>query len=143
MNILRMTILGFVSAGLLSLPAMAQITTPLTSDIPFPFTVGDTQLPAGTYTIRVVDDSDLNSLLIASMDGKTSVRFLARETDLSQPATRSELEFQKYGDREFLSAIFEEGTMIGSAPNKGHVELKLIKSHKVKRVVHRHPTRKK
>ena len=42
--------------GFLPMPAVAQITNPITANIPFPFTVVDTQLPSGTYTIRAVND---------------------------------------------------------------------------------------
>lgn len=126
--------------GLLSLPAAAQIIRPIKADIPFAFTVADTQLPPGAYTIRTVEDMDLNALVIESADRKTSVFFLAGEADLSRPAAKTELEFTKYGDREFLTQIFEQGTGSGAQVVEGHTELKLTKS-KIKHTRHRNPAK--
>jgi hypothetical protein len=112
--------------GFLPMPAVAQITNPITANIPFPFTVVDTQLPSGTYTIRAVNDTDLNAMEIVSADGKTHVFFLAGQADLPSPATKTEVEFHKYGDREFLSYIFERGAVAGAEADTGQAELRLI-----------------
>lgn len=126
------------ATALFSMPAAAQVAAPLKSDIPFPFTVVDTQLPPGSYVIRALDDPDDNVFEIASADQKTKVWFLAGETDSVSLATKPELEFHKYGDREFLSQILEEGTSVGVMVDMGHAERRLIKQ-KAKRATHRHP----
>lgn len=123
-------------------PAVAQITDEIEADIPFPFTVENTQLPPGTYTFRVLAGSDLNAMEVVSADEKTHVEFLVGSADLPTLAPKTELEFHRYGTREFLSKIFEEGTNAGAELYPSRAELRLIKQ-KVKRTIHRHPAHKK
>lgn len=126
---------------LLAMPALAQISGPIEANIPFPFTVENTQLPSGNYTFRVVERTDLNAMELVSTDGKTSVEFLVGTTDLPNTAAKTELEFHKYGMREFLSAIYEQGSDAGAELYPSRAELRLMKHH-MKRTSHRMPARK-
>ena len=123
---------------LLPKPAAAQITRPIQADIPFPFTVADTQLPAGRYRIHVVDSSDLNIMQITSADRKTTVNFLVGTATLPKLPTKTELEFHKYGDHEFLAQIFQQGELDGVQVFRSRAESRLSKQ-KVSRTTHNLP----
>lgn len=72
--------------------------------IPFEFTAGDTQLPAGNYLI--VRSSNVEPSMEISNEDKSIKVFLLveymSEMDGTQPA---ELVFHKIGDKDFLSEV--------------------------------------
>jgi hypothetical protein len=94
--------------------AHAQIVGDLEANIPFQFHAGNVKLPAGKYRIRMLDNSDLTLMEISSVDGSTSALFQVRETEASSQPAKSELIFNKYGDRYFLADLFDEGNPSGS-----------------------------
>ena len=94
--------------------AQAQIVGDLDVNIPFQFHAGNAKLPAGEYRIHMLDDSDLALMEISSADGSTSAIFQVREADTKSTPEKSELIFNKYGDRYFLAELFEEGSSTGS-----------------------------
>ena len=94
--------------------AHAQIIGGLEANIPFPFYAGNTKLPAGEYRIHVLDDSDLTVMEIISADGSTSALFQVQNIDANSTPTKSELIFNKYGNRYFLAKLFEQGSPNGS-----------------------------
>jgi len=83
-------------------------------NVPFQFHVGSAKLPAGKYTIRLLDDSDLTVMEISSADGSTSALFQVQAADTNSTPAKSELIFNKYGNRYFLSKVAEEGSSSGS-----------------------------
>src|ERR1700730_10481566 len=93
----------------------AQIIGNLEADIPFQFHVGSTSLPAGKYTIHQLENSDLTMMEISSADGKVSALFDVEATETKSAPEKSELIFHKYGDRYFLSEMFDEGNANGNS----------------------------
>jgi len=85
------------------------------SNIPFPFKVERTILPAGQYEAMQLSD-DFNTWVIRSLDGKHEVVFLAEVTDSANPASTTELTFERVGNQDYLSGLkisgLEEGWMI-------------------------------
>jgi len=102
--------------------AKAQITDDLEVNIPFQFHAGDTKLPAGEYRIHVLEDSDLRLLEISSANGSVSALFQVQDRGLNSTPANSELIFNKYGDRYFLTELFEEGSASGSQVVKSRYE---------------------
>lgn len=94
--------------------AQAQIIGKLEADVPFQFHVGKTTLPAGRYTIHELEGSELTVMQISSADGKLSVLFDIESAQAKIKPEKSELIFNKYGDRYFLSEMFDEGNVDGS-----------------------------
>jgi hypothetical protein len=94
--------------------AHAQIVGDLQANIPFQFHVGNTKLPAGEYTIRMLPDSDLTLMEISSADGSASTLFQVEETEAHTTPSKSELIFNKYGDQYFLAQLFDQGEPSGS-----------------------------
>jgi hypothetical protein len=119
-------ILGLVVVAGASV-AQAQIMDRLKSEIPFSFYVRDKQMPAGAYTITVLN---LGSGLmeIRSADGKSTAVFLTVEKQEKDTTTPSELIFHKYGDKVFLSEIVERGERDGAEVLKSKMEKRLEKA---------------
>ena len=94
--------------------AQAQIVGKIEANIPFQFHAGNTQLPAGKYVIYVLDDSDPSVMEIRSADGSTAALFQVQPEEANSTPDKSELIFNKYGNRYFLSKLFDEGNPSGS-----------------------------
>ena len=94
--------------------ANAQIVGDLEANIPFQFHAGNTKLPAGEYRIHVLDESDLTIMEISSADGSISALFQVGAAEANSAPAKSELVFNKYGNRYFLAKLFDEGNRSGS-----------------------------
>lgn len=102
--------------------AKAQVANDLEVNIPFAFHAGDSRLPAGEYRIHMLDDSDLQVMEINSADGSISVLFEVEATQANSTPAKSELIFNKYGNRYFLAKLFEEDSSTGSQLPKSRYE---------------------
>ena len=94
-----------VLAGVLATDAQAQSGSSqrIVANIPFTFNVGKTVLPAGKYTITVLNPtSDRRSLQIRSTDGRSSAIILTSAVigDISE---NSKLVFECDGDRYYFA----------------------------------------
>ena len=105
--------------------AHAQIIGNLEVTIPFQFHAGDTKLPAGKYFVHTVDNSDLTIMEIISADGSTSALFEVHDAEANSTPAKSELIFNKYGNRYFLAKLFDEGNPSGSTVDKSRYEKKV------------------
>jgi len=102
--------------------AHAQIIGDLEVNIPFAFHAGNTKLPAGMYRIHMLDNSDLTVMEISSADGSTSALFEVQDAEANTTPAKSELIFNKYGNRYFLAKLFDEGNPSGSQVLKSRYE---------------------
>jgi hypothetical protein len=102
--------------GLMIYPtqANAQIIGDVEANIPFQFHAGNTKFPAGQYRIYVLDNTDLSVMEISSMDDSMSAVFQVRDAETKSDPTKTELIFNKYGNRYFLAELFDEGNPNGS-----------------------------
>ena len=92
--------------------ASTQITSEIKANVPFTFYVGNTQLPAGEYTIKpATDNPDL--LEMRSADGKMAVLILGLTAQAATTPAKTELVFKKYGNVAILSQIFQAGSPSG------------------------------
>ena len=81
----------------------AQSRTRIEATIPFDFTIGNTNLQAGKYSVKF---TSRNALLLRSEDGKQSAIILAPRAvggDVNKP---ERMVFHRYGDRYFLAQIW-------------------------------------
>jgi hypothetical protein len=108
--------------------AQAQIVGNLEVDIPFQFHVGNVKLPPGKYTIHVLDNSDLTVMEITSADGSSSALFEVRDAEAKSAPGKSELVFNKYGNRYFLEKLFDESNPSGSAVVKSGYEKRIAQA---------------
>jgi len=107
--------------------AQAQIVGEIEANIPFQFHAGNVRLPAGRYFVHVLDNTDLTVMEITSADGSTSALFDVQGTQATSSPAKSELIFDKYGNRYFLAKLFDEGNPSGS---------QLVESRYEKRISH-------
>jgi|ERR1700722_2531690 len=105
--------------------AHAQIIDDLEVKIPFQFHAGNAKLPAGEYRIHVLDNSDMTVMEISSVDGSISALFQIQDADANTEPAKSELIFNKYGNRYFLAQLFDEGNRSGSEVVKSTYEKKI------------------
>lgn len=93
----NISLIIIVFAGVLAINAHAQ--TRVTASIPFAFSAGKTTLPAGRYTITVLNpSSDRKILQIRSMNGRSSVIVMTRGI-IGHASDNAKLVFERYGDR--------------------------------------------
>lgn len=105
--------------------AHAQIIGNLEVTIPFQFHAGNAKLPAGNYIVHVLDNSDLTIMEISSVDGSTSALFQVQDAEANSTPPKSDLIFNKYGNRYFLAKVFDEGNASGSEVLKSTYEKKV------------------
>lgn len=92
----------------------AQIANEIKAHIDHPFVIGDTTLPPGDYTFRVMQGTELSVMTATNENDKTTVNFIVRDTQAEHTPAHSEVVFRKYGNTDFLSKIFESGSKLGA-----------------------------
>jgi hypothetical protein len=101
--------------------AQAQIVGDLEVNIPFQFHAGNAKLPPGKYVIHMLDN-DFTVMEISSADGSNSALFQVKDAETNSEPAKSELIFNKYGNRYFLTKLFDEGNPTGSQVLKSPYE---------------------
>jgi hypothetical protein len=102
------------------------------ANIPFAFNVGKTTLPAGKYTITVLNPtSDRKTLQIRSLNGRSSaiVLTMASNGNLSDNA---KLVFERYDDRYYFAQAQMAGdaTSLAAVRTKQHSDKQVAKAGK-------------
>ena len=92
-----------------SVPLYAQSDF-ITATVPFDFVAGAKSFPAGAYTLKV--DAGLGTILLRSADGGSGLITLAHSVS-SGKAEAAHLTFHFYGDRYFLSQVWQSGAVSG------------------------------
>ena len=106
-RLVNIPLIIIVFAGVLAINAHAQ--TKLIASIPFAFSAGKTTLPAGKYTITVLNPaSDRKILQIRSLNGRSSAVVLTTGI-IGKPSENAKLVFERYGDRY----VFAQAQMAG------------------------------
>jgi hypothetical protein len=91
--------------------ASAQITYPVEFTTSFPFTVGNSTVPAGSYTVTPDDD---NPAMLRVTGAHTSVFVETQNAAPRQVPAKTEVVFNRYGDGYVLKAIWIEGSNEGA-----------------------------
>ena len=97
------------------------------ANVPFAFVVGNTTVPAGKYEIRGINDNTPGVLELRRAKGRKMLAFEteAAQTRDNEPATKTELVFDKVGDKYFLSQVWVAGNGSGSQLLKSKTEKRL------------------
>ncbi len=84
-------------------------------NIPFDFAVGETNLPAGKYTLRrMISTSSADQLLIQNAEARVDMRTgITRPNRASEIQRKSRLVFNRYGGEYFLSQVWMAGSDTG------------------------------
>jgi hypothetical protein len=113
-----------IFAGVLTVGAQAQTANAqrVLANIPFTFSVGKTTLPAGKYTITVLNPtSDRKVLQLRSADGRASAIILTTGVQ-GKPSDDAKLVFDRYGDRYFFAQAQMAGDATSLAAVKSNAE---------------------
>ena len=99
----------------------AQDSKTQVASIPFSFTVGNANLPAGDYNVtRMTSGGET----IAIRGSKSAVR-LTNLIVRAEPAKQSKLVFHRYGNQYFLSEVWTAGSTNGRRLTKSKAEAQL------------------
>lgn len=117
-----MTIVILVAAFTVSAHAQTASAQRESANIPFAFNVGKTTLPAGKYTITVVNpSSDAKVLQIRSSDGRSSA-ITQTVGVIGKASDRAKLVFHRYGDQYFFAQAQMAGETVSLAALKSSAE---------------------
>jgi hypothetical protein len=113
-----------VLVGSMAVAAQSQTArrAPVRVSIPFQFHVGNATLPAGDYTVRLVNpDSDAQTLQISQQDGRANAIInMIGATGNGQATTR--LNFRRYGNQYYFAEIWVDGEKDGLQAPKAKAE---------------------
>lgn len=110
---------GAFTASAQAQTAGAQIAV---ANIPFSFNVGNKNLPAGKYTISVLNPtSDRRVLQIRSTDGRASA-MIQTNSVIGNTSDDAKLVFQLYGDRYFFAQAHMAGESTSFAAVKSSAQ---------------------
>jgi hypothetical protein len=104
----------------------------VSANIPFAFNVGKTTLPAGKYTITVLNPtSDRKTLQIRSLNGRSSAIVLTM-TGNGNLSDRAKLVFERYDDRYYFAQAQMAGdaTSLAALRTKQHSDKQVAKAAK-------------
>jgi hypothetical protein len=95
--------------------AQAQVIGQLKASIPFDFHAGAATLPAGNYSIRVLDGPEDNTLEIRGDDNHIGALIETRDARSPILPKTSELLFNHTGSDYYLARIFDQENKDGAA----------------------------
>jgi hypothetical protein len=125
-TILNILIATMLLAGIVAVNTHAQTGAPkVVATIPFEFSVGKVTLPAGKYTVAVLNPtSDRKILQIRRTDGRASAMVIT--TDVTgKMSENARLVFHRYGDRYF----FAQAQMAGDSTHLAAVKSRSEQKH--------------
>jgi len=97
-------LLALIGVAGLGMAAKAQEVDHIVVTIPYAFVVSGRTLPAGTYTVTRVSDSDIRALVLNNFEEHASTIVLATTFE-DNYTTKSEVSFEQVGGQVFLSKI--------------------------------------
>lgn len=119
---ITLALMMFMAVLTITAQAQASGSQKINAHIPFAFNVGRTSLPAGEYTITVLNpNSDRKVLQIRSADGKSSALIQTNELSANAPE-QTKLVFNRYGNRYFFAQARMAGESTTFAAVKSRVE---------------------
>ena len=112
-NYFRLFVVLFAAVALAAV-ARANELDRIVVNIPYDFVANGKTLPAGTYTVQRLSDTEEFSLAISSFENRNTVYVLSNEV-VSTSHARPHVTFQQAGGQRFLSQI-ETGEHVFSIP---------------------------
>jgi hypothetical protein len=103
---------GFI-AIFSSMPLAAQVLYSVKFTTPFPFYVGDTKMPSGSYLLSEPEDLNKAIAVVQSEDGLHAAFIGVEPTQSLNPPRQSKVTFEKYGDTLYLNRVLLEGDTYG------------------------------
>ncbi|MFN0119671.1 MAG: hypothetical protein ACKV2V_04140 [Blastocatellia bacterium] len=88
--------------------ARTRYSSRLTINIPFGFTVNNTEMPAGKYEILLGENGSANQLCVSSADKRKAVIVFSTLKETRNDNTNSKLVFRRYGNQYFLGEVWSK-----------------------------------
>ncbi len=92
--------------------AQTQAANKVVATIPFEFSVGYKTFPAGEYSVQVIPTAG-DALMIRSADASESALRLSETTSRDKDKSHARLIFNRYGDKYFLSEVWNGVDKVG------------------------------
>jgi hypothetical protein len=103
-QIVKISSMALMTAAVLAAGATtARADERIVANVPFPFIVGNTTLPAGSYT--VTEKSMEGVLAISSADGRDVVTILTIPSSSDTEPSDAQLVFKKFENHYFLTGV--------------------------------------
>ncbi|HYH86137.1 MAG TPA: hypothetical protein VEX60_11835 [Pyrinomonadaceae bacterium] len=118
-------LLGFAMLFATAASTSAQTAHRIAIRIPFDFVAGQTELPAGKYTIRRIQSDSESALLFESVDGRSKATVLTNSGDDAPVSAR--VVFRQRGERYFLASVSLPGTSSVRVAPESKAERKLAR----------------
>jgi hypothetical protein len=109
-----------------SVYVQAQERPLLTATIPFAFTVKNSNLPAGDYTISTLPP--YNMIKVQSVDGRKVAMIPAIPSPTSAESMQTKLVFHRFGNQYFLAQVWEQGSNVHRDLRSGNLARELARS---------------
>lgn len=118
-----------VALGLMafSAPAQAQTTIHLKFNITHPWIVSGKTLPAGTYVFEMSRGTQQQQMMATNTETKDKAVFVVEQDVNNKLPHKSELVFDRIGDKEFLRRVYQSGARFGVAVMQSKEEARLVK----------------
>ena len=100
-------------AVLMSAATQAQ-TTHMKVTVPFEFTAGNVQLPAGDYQVEAMGPWGGPTLSVHNVNSKAGSLVLSNSCRSQKPTTKDKLVFYRYGHEYFLAEVWNRNSFAGS-----------------------------
>ena len=104
----------------------AQSSQKLIVAVPFDFTVGNTMLQAGAYTVNL--GLAPSTIALRSADGRAAEMIVSHAAVALTPTKNAKLVFNRYGDRYFLRQVWNVTSSIGREVPKSARERELAQN---------------
>ena len=132
--------LAMCLALLISAVAQTQ-TTDMKVTVPFKFTAGHVQLPAGEYEVTSAGSWGGSTLLVRNVNSSAESFVVSFSCSSKRPAADAKLVFHRYGQQYFLAEVWNRNSLAGGqikinprqtelAKNQSKDEVVLIASEK-------------
>jgi hypothetical protein len=121
-------------ALLMSAAAQAQ-TTHMIVTVPFEFTAGNVQLPAGEYEVEAMGPWGGSTLSVHNVNSNAGSVVLSNSCQSKKPAADAKLVFYRYGHQYFLAQVWNRNSVAGSQIQINPRQTELAKNQSKDQVV--------
>jgi hypothetical protein len=121
-------------ALLMSAAAQAQ-TTHMIVTVPFEFTAGNVQLPAGEYEVEAMGPWGGSTLSVHNVNSNAGSVVLSNSCQSKKAAADAKLVFYRYGHQYFLAQVWNRNSVAGSQIQINPRQTELAKNQSKDQVV--------
>jgi hypothetical protein len=97
-------LIALIGVAGLGMAARGQVPDQIEFKIPYQFVVAGKTLPAGTYRVNRLSDTNRETLVLSSFESRARVMVLSTSVERTQ-ADKPEVGFEQVGGQHFLSKI--------------------------------------